>query len=160
LLRHPDQLQLVRDNPSLLAPAVEELMRYDGAVQMRGLGIAEGCEIGGKRLRRGQTALLMLGAANRDPRRFSEADRLDVTRSDARHLDFGRGIHFCIAAALARAEIHIVIETILRRMPRMRLSTEALEWQTVPVFRGLTALPLEFGADPWDGACPERDETP
>ena len=144
LLRHPDQLRQLRDNPTLIVGAVEELLRYDGAVQMRGLRVAEDLEIGGKRLDRGQTAMLLIGAANRDPVQFNDPDVLDITRREIRHLDFGRGIHYCIAASLARAELQIAINAVLLRMPGLRLATEALKWKTVPVFRGLNALPLEF----------------
>ena len=146
LLRHSAQLQSLRDDPLLMSGAVEEMLRYDGAVQMRGLRIAEDCAIDGMRLRRNETALLMIGAANRDPACFPDPDRFDIFRSGVRHLDFGHGIHYCIAAALARAEIQIAIGTVLRRIPDLRLETSALDWQTVPVFRGLTSLPLAFTA--------------
>ncbi len=89
--------------------------------------------------------LLLLGAANRDPARFTDPDRLDLGRRDTGHLDFGRGIHFCIGAALARTELQIAITTVLQRMPELRLISETVEWQTAPpIFRGLKALPVAF----------------
>jgi cytochrome P450 len=102
-------------------------------------------DIGGQRIGAGQSVLLLLGAANRDPAQFPAPDRLDLGRRENRHLDFGRGIHFCIAAALARAEVQIAIGSVLRRMPDLRLATDTLEWQVVPpIFRGLKALPVAF----------------
>jgi cytochrome P450 len=131
--------------PALIGPAVEELLRYDGSVQMRGVTAAEDLSIGEKRIGQGQSVHLLLGAANRDPARFADPDRLDLGRRENGHLDFGRGIHFCIGAALARAELQIAITTVLRRMPKLRLTSETMEWQTVPpIFRGLKALPVAF----------------
>ena len=145
LLRHPDQRARLQGDPTLIVTAVEELLRYDGSVQMRGVTAAAVLAIGGQRVGKGQSVLLLLGAANRDPAQFSEPDRFDLDRRENRHLDFGRGIHFCIGAALARAELQIAINTVLRRMPGLRLATETLEWQTVPpIFRGLKALPVAF----------------
>jgi pimeloyl-[acyl-carrier protein] synthase len=101
LLRHPDQRRRLQDEPTLIGPAVEELLRYDGSVQMRGVTAAEDLYIGDNRIGKGQSVLLLLGAANRDPARFTDPDPLDLGRRENGHLDFGRGIHFCIGAALA-----------------------------------------------------------
>jgi cytochrome P450 len=145
LLRHPDQRQRLQDDPTLIATAVEELLRYDGSVQMRGVTAAADLAIGGQQIGMGQSVLLLIGAANRDPAQFPVPDQLDLGRRENRHLDFGRGIHFCIGTALARAEIQIAITSMLRRMPDLRLATDALEWQMVPpIFRGLKALPVAF----------------
>jgi hypothetical protein len=144
LLRHPDQRRRLHDDPALIVPAVEELLRYDGSVQLRGVTAVTDLSMGGKRIGAGQSVLMLLGAANRDPAQFPDPDRLDLGRGEIRHLDFGRGIHFCIGAALARAEIQIAVASVLRRMPGLRLATDTLEWQTVPVFRGLKALPVAF----------------
>jgi cytochrome P450 len=146
LLRHPDQWARLRDDPALIATGVEELLRYDGSVQLRGLRVAEDFEVGGKTLQAGQQVLALIGAANRDPDQFAAPDHLDVGRRENRHLDFGRGIHFCIGAGLARVELKIAITTVMQRMSHLRLAVppEALEWQTVPVFRGLKALPVAF----------------
>jgi len=145
LLRHPEQRRRLQSEPALNGPAVEELLRYDGSVQMRGVTAAEDLSIGQKRIGKGQSVLLLLGAANRDPARFTDPDRLDLGRRDTGHLDFGRGIHFCIGAALARTELQIAITTVLQRMPELRLISETVEWQTAPpIFRGLKALPVAF----------------
>ena len=146
LLRHPEQWARLRADPALITTGVEELLRYDGSVQLRGLGVAEDWEVDGTVLRKGQSVMALIGAANRDPAQFPDPDLLDVARQVNRHLDFGRGIHFCLGAALARVELQVAITTVLQRLPQMRLAVppEALEWQTVPVFRGLTALPVAF----------------
>jgi cytochrome P450 len=146
LLRHPEQWARLRADPALIATGVEELLRYDGSVQLRGLGVAEDWEVDGTLLRKGQSVMALIGAANRDPAQFPDPDRLDLSRQPNRHLDFGRGIHFCLGAALARVELQVAITTVLQRLPQMRLAMplEALEWQTVPVFRGLRALPVVF----------------
>jgi cytochrome P450 len=144
LLHHPDQMRRLRDDPALIADAVEEMLRYDASVQLRGLGVGEDFVLGGQQIRAGQSVMLALGGANRDPEQFVDPDRFDITRPERRHLSLGQGIHFCIGAALARAEIRIAIGTVLRRMPDLRLATEALEWRTGSIFRGVTALPVAF----------------
>jgi hypothetical protein len=144
-LRNPDQRRRLQAEQSLIGPAVEELLRFDGSVQMRGVTAAEEHSIGDKRIGKGQSVLLLLGAANRDPARFADPDRLDIGRQDGGHLEFGRGIHFCIGAALARIELQIAISTVLQRMPELRLTKETVEWQTVPpIFRGPKLLPVAF----------------
>jgi pimeloyl-[acyl-carrier protein] synthase len=144
LLRYPEEMQRLRDEPTLIANAVEELLRYDGSVQLRGLTAKEDFAFGGKPIRRGKGVIVVFGAANRDPAQFPDPDRLDLGRRDNRHLEFGRGIHFCIGAALARAELQLAIGAVLRRMPKLELATDTLQWHSVPVFRGLKALPVVF----------------
>jgi len=87
---------------------------------------------------------ITLGAANRDPEQFPDPDRLDVTRQENRHVGFGFGIHFCLGSALARMEGQVTINTVLRRMPDLRLAAQELEWRYNPVFRGLKSLPVVF----------------
>jgi cytochrome P450 len=140
LLLHPDQLQALRNDPGLLAGATDELLRYDGSVQMRGVSALEDLAIGGKHIRRGVGVWIVFAAANRDPEQFPDPDRLDVRRNARRHLDFGYGAHFCIAAALARAQIQISLDKLLQRFPDLRLATDEIEWHQIPVFRGPTAL--------------------
>ena len=142
LLNHPDQLARLRTEPSLIGSAVEELLRYDGPVQRTGRVILEDVEIGGHHLRAGQRAHVVLGAANRDPARFPEPDRFDVARTENAHLTFGGGIHYCIGAPLARVEAQIAIATLLRRLPNLRLQSDALDWRDNLVLRGLKALKL------------------
>jgi pimeloyl-[acyl-carrier protein] synthase len=144
LLRNPDQMQMLRDHPTLVASAVEEMMRYDNPVQIAYRSAAEDVEIGGKHIRKGQLVNSVLAAGNRDPERFSEPDRFDISRDEGRHLGFGLGIHFCIGAPLVRLEAQIAFSTILRRFPELHLATENLEWQEHPIFRGVKSLPLIF----------------
>ena len=144
LLRNPDQMQMLRDHPRLVAPAVEEMMRYDNPVQIAYRSAAEDVEIGGKHIRKGQLVNSVLAAGNRDPERFSGPDRFDITRDEGRHLGFGLGIHFCIGAPLVRLEAQLAFSTILRRFPELHLATENLEWQEHPIFRGVKSLPLTF----------------
>jgi len=144
LLRHPDQMQKLKGDPSLIAAAVEELLRYDNPVQIVWRLATEDLEIGGKRIDQGQIVNVVVGAANRDPAQFPDPDRLDLSRGEFRHAGFGLGIHFCIGAPLARAEGQIALNTLLRRMPGLRLESEALEWQESPTFRGLQSLPVVF----------------
>ena len=104
LLRHPEQLQRLRHDPSLIPAAVEELLRFDSPVQADVRYVLADCEVHGCALRKGDTVVLLLGAANRDPDVFVDPDRLDVGRNQDAHLSFGRGIHHCLGASLARLE--------------------------------------------------------
>jgi cytochrome P450 len=144
LLRHPDQLARLRSEPDLLPTAVEEMLRYESSLQRNPRRLAEDVELGGHRLRRGDFVLQVLGAANRDPARFPEPDRFDVSRQPNRHLAFGHGIHFCLGAPLARLEAPIAIGTVLRRMPELRLAADGVRWQAHGLRRSLTALPVAF----------------
>jgi pimeloyl-[acyl-carrier protein] synthase len=144
LLRSSDQLQKLQKEPSLIASAIEELLRYDAPVQWVARMAEEECEIGGTQIHRRERVILILGAANRDPVRFPDPDRLDITRSDNQHLAFGLGKHFCLGAALGRAEGQIAIGTIIRRFPTLQLETEAPpRWQH-DALRGLRSLPVVF----------------
>jgi cytochrome P450 len=144
LLSNPEQMQQLKDDPSLITHAIEELLRYDNPVQIVWRLATEDLEIGGKQIGQGQVVNLIIGAANRDPDHFSEPDRFDLNRPENRHMGFGFGIHFCLGAPLARLEGQIAISTILRRMPTLRLTTESLEWQENPIFRGVKSLPVVF----------------
>jgi cytochrome P450 len=101
-------------------------------------------EVGGRTIPKGALVLGLIGAANRDPAHFPDPDRLDITRSDNRHLGFGWGIHFCLGAPLARLEAQIAILALARRMPRLALATARPEWRRASTLRGLTALPVTF----------------
>ncbi len=144
LLRHPAELRRLRDDPALIESAVEELLRYDSPVQRVSRMVYEDVLIGGRSIPKGSLVLALLGAANRDPAHFPEPDRLDVTRRDNRHLAFGWGIHFCLGAPLARLEAQMTIGTLLRRLPRLALATEQVEWRQTATLRGLAGLPLSF----------------
>jgi cytochrome P450 len=129
LLRHPDQLALVREDESLLATAIEELLRFEGPVE-RTLNrwAASDVELGGKTIRRGEMVIAIVGSADRDPERFPDPDRLDVTRGDNKHLAFGRGAHYCLGAPLARLEAEIALATLFRRLPGLRLVALPVSW--------------------------------
>ena len=142
LHRNPDQLQLLKSDPSLMPNAIEELLRYNSSVQVTGRTTLEDVdEIGGIRLERGQSVVCLLGSANRDPAVYPEPDQLDITRPDVRPLSFGGGIHYCVGAQLARIEAEIAIGTLLRRLPNLRLDeTDHPDWRPTFVLRGLNKL--------------------
>ena len=142
LLRHPDQLQRLRDYPSLIPLAVDELLRFDSPVQTDFRRALEDCEVNGFPLKKRDNIVLLLGAANRDPDVFEEPDRLDVGRGDRSHLSFGRGIHHCIGAPLARLEGRVVLETLLERFSRISLGDEQPRFRNSIVLRGLESLPV------------------
>ena len=147
LLRHPDQLQRLRDDPELLEPAVDELLRYDSPVQLDGRVVREDLVMGGKRLRAGQKAIALLGAANRDPAAFENPDALDVGRREASHLSFGRGIHYCLGASLAVLEARIAFRGLLDRFPSIRLASEP-RYRDGIVLRGVESLWIEVDRRP------------
>jgi cytochrome P450 len=120
---------------------VEEILRFDDAIHSLIRVAREELAIRGKRLRKGQTAMLMLAAANRDPEVFSDPDKFDISRNPNDHLSFGRGQHFCLGASLARMEIRIALGTLLRRFPRLELAEEKIEWMRGGM-RALVALPI------------------
>jgi cytochrome P450 len=144
LLRHPDQLARLREEPGLLPSAIEELARYDAPVQRTWRITTTAVNLGGRMMPAGALVVAVLGAANRDPARFAEPDRLDLSRSDNAHLAFGAGVHHCLGIALARLETVIAIGTLLRRMPRLQLATAKPEWRGSSLVRGLAALPVTF----------------
>jgi hypothetical protein len=144
LLRHPDQLARLRENPGLITSAVEELLRYDSPVQRTGRIPTADVEIDGRTIPKGSMVVAAIGGANRDPAHFPEPDRLDLGRPDNRHLAFGFGIHFCLGAALARVEGQVAIGTLLDRLPGLALATDTPEWRESSVLRGLKALPVRF----------------
>ena len=141
LLRHPEQLALLRERPELIESAVEELLRWDSPVQLTSRVALEDFDLAGRRIRRSELLLTLLGAANRDPEQFPDPDRLDLARSPNQHLSFGRGIHFCLGAPLARLEGQIAIRELVTRHPRLRLAGEPVRSETVTL-RGLRRLPL------------------
>ena len=142
LLRHPDQLQRLRDDPGLLEPAVDELLRYDSPVQLDGRVVREDLEMGGKRLRAGQKAIALIGAANRDPAAFEHPEALDIGRKGKSHLSFGRGIHYCLGASLALMEARIAFKGLLDRFPSIRLAAEP-RYRDGIVLRGVGSLWIE-----------------
>ena len=142
LLRHPDQLALLRDDPSLARSAVEELLRYDPPVQFTGRVALEDITIGDVTIPKGQQSVILLASANRDPEVFADPDRLDITRAENRHLSFGHGIHYCVGAPLARLEAEIALGALVQRFPDMRLLADAPPYKENIVLRGLASLPV------------------
>lgn len=149
LLRDDGQRALLRDaDPALLATAVEELLRYDGPVELATWRYAtEPLLLGGVRVAEGDPVLVVLAAADRDPARFTGPDALDLARADNPHLGFGHGIHYCLGAPLARLEGRVALATLLTRLPDLRLAVdpEELRWRGGLIMRGLRTLPVEFG---------------
>ncbi len=144
LLRHPDQLERLRNDLSLIPSAVEELLRFESPSQHTARICPEDTELGGKQIRKGQAVIAVMGAGNRDPERFPDPDRLDLGRTDNRHLAFGWASHFCFGAPLARIEGQLVFEAIARRMSNLKLKPGPLVWRDNLGLRGLTALPVTF----------------
>ncbi len=142
LLRHPDQLAALREDPGLISSAVEELLRFDSPVQVDMRSVLDDCDVNGFHLRRGDNVVTLLGAANRDPDQFQAPDRLDVRPREQNHLAFGRGIHHCLGAPLARLEGRIVLEALIERFPSMRLIENRPAFRSSVVLRGLLALPV------------------
>ena len=142
LLKHPDQLQRLRDNPDMLDSALDELLRYDSPVQMDQRMVYEDVEIQGHRIRAGQRVINAIGAANRDPEVFANPDKLDIGRREKSHLSFGRGIHYCLGSPLAMMEGRIAFSSLLDRFPSMSLVAEP-EFREQIVLRGVEDLWVE-----------------
>jgi cytochrome P450 len=144
LMRNSEQLAQLRDDPTLIPSAVEELLRYESPSQHTGRIAREDVRIGDKEIRKGQAVMAIMAAANRDPERFPDPDQLILDRSDNKHLAFGWSSHFCFGAPLARMEGQIAFETLLRRLPNLELVPEPLTWRNNSGLRGLMALPVNF----------------
>lgn len=144
LWQHPDQRQLLIDNPELIASAVEETLRFDGSTQMIGRLVTRDVEIRGKTLKEGQRVGLCIISASRDEDRYENAETYDVTRGARDHMAFGTGIHSCLGAALARLEIRVCFEEILKRIPDYEIDMDHSDRTHNPNVRGYTHLPLTF----------------
>jgi cytochrome P450 len=142
LLRHPGELERLRESPGLIGAAVEELLRYDGPVQRTARIPSADVIIGGRTIEEGSMVMPFIGAADRDPAQFPDPDRLDIARADNRHIAFGWGIHFCLGAPLARLEGQIAIDALVRRMPKLALATDRPEYRQSLTLRGLASLPV------------------
>lgn len=145
LIRNPNELAQLRDDPSIIEPAVEELLRYESPSQHTGRLAPDDLVLGDKHIKKRDAVMAVMAAANRDPARFPDPDRLDLTRKDNRHVAFGWAAHFCFGAPLARIEGQVAFSTLLRRLHDPKLRPEPLVWRQNLGLRGLTALPVSFG---------------
>jgi cytochrome P450 len=143
-MQHREQWDLLRREPELVRTAVEELLRYDGPVKATFRWAKKDTELGGKAIRAGDRMLLILAGANRDPSKYAEPDRLDVTRSPNPHVAFGQGIHVCLGAPMARLEAQEAFLALPQRFPQLRLDTDLshLEYHPTIVARALKSLPV------------------
>lgn len=147
LLTHPQQMALLRENPSLIKTAVEEFLRYRSPFMLSTMRWAsEDIELGDKLIRRGDSVLISLAASNRDEDTFARPDTFDITRQENPHLAFGKGIHYCLGAPLARLEGQVAIPILLQRLPHLRLQVDpdTLEWRPGWLVQGLHHLPVVF----------------
>lgn len=150
LLEHPKQRRLLQEQPELIHSAIEEMLRYNGPVEFStSRWASEDFEFRGKMMNRGDLVIVALDSANRDSRQFNNADIFDITREKSQHLAFGRGIHLCLGAPLARLEGEIAINTLLRRFPHIELQSDiqALEWRPGMIVRGVKEIPLSLNND-------------
>jgi cytochrome P450 len=146
--RHPEQRDLLRDRPDLWPNAVEELLRYDTVLQTDPRQALENITIADQTIRAGQNVTIMLGAANRDPTRFTDPDRLRVDRNDPSPISFGHGIHHCVGAALARLELRNALPAIIDTLRDYTIDETQLEWKTSLAFRSPARLPIQLPPSP------------
>ncbi len=147
LLEHPEQMHLLQQDPSLLPSAIEELLRYTAPVTLSTPRWAsEDIPMHGQVIRKGEMVFVSLIAADTDPQQFPDPELLDITRQENQHVAFGKGIHYCLGAPLARLEGQVAIGTLLQRLPNLRQvrEPEQLTWTQSPILRGLTSLPVTF----------------
>lgn len=142
LMEHPDQLQLLQCDPTLINPAIEEMLRFECPAKIVGRTSLIDRQLGGQTIRAGQRVLVLLGAVNRDPEQFSDPECFDITRTPAPHLAFGAGPHFCLGAALSRAEAQETLRQLLPLLTEWRLAPGAPDWRTSDTFRALEKLRL------------------
>jgi cytochrome P450 len=141
LLMNREQWELLVNDPSLIGEAVEEALRYDCSLISTLRFARQETIVGNRKLAAGAAVFCLLNAANRDPERFPDPDRFDIMRTDKKHLAFGRGVHLCLGAPLARLQIEIALSALLRRYPRLRLGTEKIEWRS-GLYRGPIRVPV------------------
>ncbi len=143
LLQHPEQLDLLRREPGRIGQAVEEMLRFDGPVTNTGRIAMRDMEVGGCPIEKGDSTMLSLAAANRDPEFIDRPNEFDITREEIEHHAFGGGVHYCLGAQLARMEAQVGINALLRRFPNLQLAAEKPVRRSIPVFRGFERLPVK-----------------
>lgn len=146
LLRNPQALSRMRSEPEILDSAIEELLRYDPPIQYTARIAPADTQMRGKIIRQGAAVMAVMAAANRDPARFPNPDRLDLARHDNRHLSFGWAAHYCFGAPLARMEAQIAFRMLLDRLDNIQPASNSLTWRGNTGLRGLSALPITFAA--------------
>ena len=146
LARHPDALQQLKADPSLITTAVEEVLRFESPVQATSRVARDAIEVGGHTIEPGQGISLLFGSANRDENQFPDPERLNLARRPNRHLTFAHGPHFCLGAAIARAEAQIAVQTVVERCDDLELVNDSADWLEGFSFRGLKTLPVRFRA--------------
>ncbi|HSP81904.1 MAG TPA: cytochrome P450 [Myxococcaceae bacterium] len=145
LFKHPDQLELLKKDPELMKQATEELYRFTSPAQAPTRIAACDFELGGKQIQKGQGVMPMIASANRDPAVFERPDELVLPRAKNPHLGFGNGNHICPGMFLARVEVPVAFETLLRRIPDIRRKSEDEDWNMNLSFRGLSTFPVCWG---------------
>jgi len=140
LLQHPSQFELLRDDPTLIQSAVEELLRFDAPIQSLMRVATEDIQVADVTIKTGQYVRFFYGAINRDPKGFENPDTLDITRSPNKHLSFGAGIHFCLGHALARLTASVCFSEVIKRFPNLKLVTQDPEWVGGVTLRGVKSL--------------------
>jgi cytochrome P450 len=146
LLQHPDQLDMLKNDPALISTAIEEMMRYSRSLQMVLRVVKEDVEVNGQLMKKGQNVVVFLSAANRDPEVFPDPNRFDITRTPNPHVGFGYGIHHCLGAPLARVEAPVALTEFLKKYPNAQLSPEPLERVVALRNQTLKKLPVVLNA--------------
>jgi pimeloyl-[acyl-carrier protein] synthase len=144
LLQRPEELGLLRNHPEIIQSAVEELLRFESPTQHTGRIAPEDITLGDKQIRKGASLTAVIAAANRDPLRFADPDRLDLRRADNRHVAFGWASHYCLGAPLSRLAGQIAFSTLLNRLSEIRLMTTTPQWRGMAAMRGILSLRIEF----------------
>lgn len=151
LLKHPEQRAALQANPAAIPTALKELLRFDSPVQYTGRLLTSDLEMHGRQMRRGDLVIPLIGAANRDPAKFTRPEQLDLARSEGNHLSFGYGAHVCIGASLTYTEAEIAFAKLMPHLARWQLVDSKPAWSSNPVYRGLTRLPVRrAGSDQTD----------
>ncbi len=147
LLQHPEQFEMLKQDPSLTPNAVEEMLRYEPPVQFLARYATSDFEFFGKKIKKGQMVVPIIGAANRDPAINDNPDVFDITREEVKHISFGHGIHLCLGLNLARLEAQVAIDMLLERFPHMTMAEQEFTWTVIPLVRGLDNLVVDVNED-------------